>query len=55
MRATALVSTLRQPHDHHGPAFDTRTNLVYVGGVDWCTTVKLQTWEEIVASAPGQM
>ena len=39
----------------NGPAYDPRTNLIYVGDVDWCTTVKLQTRQEIVATAPGQM
>ena len=36
------------------PAYDPRTNLILTGDVDWCTTVKLQTREEIVATAPGQ-
>ena len=36
------------------PAYDPRTNLIFTGDVDWCTTVKLQTREEIVAVAPGQ-
>jgi len=33
---------------------DPRTNLILTGDVDWCTTVKLQTREEIVATAAGQ-
>jgi alcohol dehydrogenase (cytochrome c) len=36
------------------PAYDPRTNLIFTGDVDWCTTVKLQTREEIVATATGQ-
>jgi alcohol dehydrogenase (cytochrome c) len=36
------------------PAYDPRTNLLYVGDVDWCTTVRVQTREEIVASPLGQ-
>lgn len=36
------------------PAYDPRTNLILTGDVDWCTTVKLQTRKEIVATAPGQ-
>ena len=36
------------------PAYDPRTNLILTGEVDWCTTVKLQTRQEIVATAPGQ-
>jgi alcohol dehydrogenase (cytochrome c) len=38
----------------NSPAYDPRTNLILTGDVDWCTTVKLQTREEIVATAPGQ-
>ena len=36
------------------PAYNPRTNLILSGDVDWCTTVKLQTREEIVATVPGQ-
>jgi alcohol dehydrogenase (cytochrome c) len=36
------------------PAYDPRTNLIFTGDVDWCTTVKLQSRQEIVATAPGQ-
>ena len=39
----------------NSPAYDPRTNLIFTGDVDWCTTVKLQTKQEIVATAPGQM
>ena len=38
----------------NSPAYDPRTNLILTGDVDWCTTVKLQTREEIVATAAGQ-
>jgi alcohol dehydrogenase (cytochrome c) len=38
----------------NSPAYDPGTNLIFVGDVDWCTTVKLQTRQEIVATAPGQ-
>jgi len=38
----------------NSPAYDPRNNLIFTGDVDWCTTVKLQTREEIVATAPGQ-
>jgi alcohol dehydrogenase (cytochrome c) len=38
----------------NSPAYDPRTNLIFAGDVDWCTTVKLQTREEVVASANGQ-
>lgn len=35
------------------PAYDPRTNLIFVGNVDWCTTVKVQTKEEVSASPSG--
>lgn len=38
----------------NGPAYSPRTNLVYVGAVDWCTTVKLAPDEAIKAVMPGQ-
>ena len=38
----------------NSPAYDPRTNLILTGDVDWCTTVRLQTREEIVASPLGQ-
>ena len=38
----------------NSPAYDPRTNLILTGDVDWCTTVKVQTREEILAPAPGQ-
>jgi len=31
-----------------------RTNLILIGDVDWCTTVRLQTNQELLASPPGQ-
>jgi alcohol dehydrogenase (cytochrome c) len=37
----------------NGPAYDPRTNLVLVGEVEWCTTVTLQTPEQIQDSAPA--
>jgi alcohol dehydrogenase (cytochrome c) len=38
----------------NSPAYDPRTNIIFTGDVDWCTTVKLQTREEIVATPAGQ-
>lgn len=38
----------------NSPAYDPRTNLILTGDVDWCTTVKVQTKEDLVATAPGQ-
>jgi len=37
----------------NGPAYDPDTNLILVGEVDWCTTVTLQSPEEIQKTAPG--
>ena len=38
----------------NSPAYDPVTNLIFAGDVDWCTTVKLQTREEVAASSIGQ-
>jgi len=38
----------------NGPAYDTRTNLVYIGEVEWCTTVTLQTPEKVIKTPNGQ-
>jgi len=35
----------------NGPAYDPRTNLIYIGEVDWCNTVKVQTPKQL-ADAP---
>ena len=38
----------------NSPGYDPLTNLIFTGDADWCTTVKLQTTQEVTASAPGQ-
>jgi alcohol dehydrogenase (cytochrome c) len=38
----------------NSPAYDPHTNLIFTGDVDWCTTVRLQTRQEILATPPGQ-
>ena len=38
----------------NGPAYDPRTNLIYIGEVEWCTTVTLQPPEKIAAIRPGK-
>jgi alcohol dehydrogenase (cytochrome c) len=38
----------------NGPAYDPQTNLVLVGEVDWCSTVRLQTEDEIVGVSVGR-
>jgi len=38
----------------NSPAYDPVTNLIFTGQVDWCTTVKLQTRDEVVATSVGQ-
>jgi alcohol dehydrogenase (cytochrome c) len=38
----------------NSPAFDPVNNLIFTGDVDWCTSVKLQTRDKVVASAMGQ-
>jgi len=38
----------------NGPGYDSQNNLVMIGEVDWCTTVKLETDREIEDTKPGQ-
>jgi len=38
----------------NGPAYDPQTNLVYIGEVQWCTTVKLMPSNQIAAVAAGK-
>jgi len=38
----------------NGPAYDPRTNLVLIGEVEWCSTVRLQTDAKIRKVAPGK-
>jgi alcohol dehydrogenase (cytochrome c) len=39
----------------NSPGYDPLTNLIFTGEVDWCSTVKLQTREEVVATSVGQI
>jgi len=38
----------------NGPAYDPPTNLILIGEVDWCSTVRLQDNAQIAAVAPGK-
>ena len=38
----------------NGPAYDPQTNLIFIGEVEWCTTVTLKSAENIAAVAPGK-
>jgi alcohol dehydrogenase (cytochrome c) len=38
----------------NGPAYDPETNLIFIGEVEWCTTVTLKSAENIAAVAPGK-
>jgi len=38
----------------NGPAYDPQLNLVFIGEVEWCTTVTLMPAEKIAATAPGK-
>jgi alcohol dehydrogenase (cytochrome c) len=38
----------------NGPAYDPQTNLIFVGEVEWCTTVTLKSAENVAAVAPGR-
>jgi alcohol dehydrogenase (cytochrome c) len=37
----------------NGPAYDPRTNLIYAGEVEWCTTVTIEPATQIAAAAPA--
>jgi alcohol dehydrogenase (cytochrome c) len=37
----------------NGPAYDPQTNLIYVGEIEWCTTVTLMPADQIAAAHPG--
>ena len=39
----------------NSPGYDPLTNLIFTGAVDWCSTVKLQTREEMAAVPLGQV
>jgi alcohol dehydrogenase (cytochrome c) len=38
----------------NGPAYDPQTNLIFIGEVEWCTTVTLKSAESIAAVTPGK-
>ncbi len=38
----------------NSPAYDPRTNLIFVGDVDWCVTVRVQTKEELLGVTSGR-
>jgi alcohol dehydrogenase (cytochrome c) len=38
----------------NSPGYDPLTNFIFTGDVDWCTTVRLQTREEIAAAPLGE-
>jgi alcohol dehydrogenase (cytochrome c) len=38
----------------NGPAYDPQLNLVFIGEVEWCTTVTLMPTEKIAAVPPGK-
>jgi alcohol dehydrogenase (cytochrome c) len=38
----------------NSPAYNPQLNLIYVGDVDWCTTVRMQTDEELARVPAGQ-
>jgi alcohol dehydrogenase (cytochrome c) len=38
----------------NGPAYDPYTNLILIGEVDWCTTVRLRNEEQIQEVKPGK-
>jgi alcohol dehydrogenase (cytochrome c) len=38
----------------NGPAYDPRLNLIFIGEIEWCTTVTLMSVKQIAASPPGK-
>lgn len=61
--ATATFSTGKSVHfcpgstggaEWNGPAYDPETNLIYLGEVDWCTTVTLMSKPQLEAVQAGQ-
>src|SRR5262249_7940139 len=38
----------------NGPGYDPQLNLLFIGEVEWCTTVTLMPAEKIAATAPGK-
>src|SRR6201997_2737783 len=38
----------------NGPAYDSQLNLIFIGEVEWCTTVTLKPSEKIAAVPPGK-
>jgi alcohol dehydrogenase (cytochrome c) len=39
----------------NSPAYDALTNFIFTGQTDWCTTVRLQTRDEVLATSVGQL
>ena len=39
----------------NGPAYDPQTNLILIGEIDWCTTVKLQTESQLRDAHTGEV
>jgi len=39
----------------NGPAYDPPTNSIFIGEVDWCTTVALQAYDEIAQAPVGRL
>ncbi len=39
----------------NGPAYDPQTNLIFVGEVDWCTVVTLQSEGELLRAGRGEL
>jgi alcohol dehydrogenase (cytochrome c) len=39
----------------NGPAYDPQSNLIFIGEVDWCSTIRLQTDAQIEAARPGRV
>ena len=39
----------------NGPAYDPQTNLLFIGEVDWCSSIRIQSDTKIAAAKPGSV
>src|SRR5262249_55205064 len=54
-RATRFCPGTRGGAEWNGPAYDLQTNLILVGEVDWCATVRLQKEDKLVGAKVGKL
>jgi len=52
-RAVHFCPGARGGAEWNSPGYDPKANLVFIGEVDWCTTVRIETEKKILAVKPG--